>query len=215
MSKNKTRVLIADDHPLMRDALTALIEDEADLELAGTATDGIQAVRQAIALAPDIVVLDLMMPGKSGLEAIDEICASDPDAHILVLTSSTDDAMVLSAIHAGALGYLIKDAQPPEVLAAIRQVGSGNSYLPPPIALKLAQSVRRERDAAPVEPLTEREREVLKLIGQGSSNKETAETLVLTEGTVRTHVHNILGKLGLKHRTQAVLYAVREGLVKA
>jgi NarL family two-component system response regulator LiaR len=211
---NKIRVLIADDHPLMRNALSALLQDEADLKLVGTAANGNEAVKQAGALKPDVTVLDLMMPDKSGIDALNEIRANDPDAHVLVLTSSTDDAMVLAAIHAGALGYLIKDALPPEVLKAIREVGRGNSYLPPPVALKLAQSIRREREDAPVEPLTERELDVLKLIGQGSSNKEIAETLVLTEGTVRTHVHNILGKLGLKHRTQAVLYAVREGIVK-
>jgi NarL family two-component system response regulator LiaR len=210
----KIGVLVADDHPLMRDALSALVEDESDLKLVGMATNSIEAVNQAHALSPDVTVLDLIMPGKSGIDALNEIRASDPDAHILILTSSTDDAMVLSAIHAGALGYLIKDAQPPEVLKAIREVGRGNSYLPPPVALKLAQSVRREREDALVEPLTERELDVLKLIGQGASNKEIAETLVLSEGTVRTHVHNILGKLGLKHRTQVVLYAVREGIVK-
>jgi DNA-binding NarL/FixJ family response regulator len=207
-------ILIADDHPLMRNALSALIEDEADLKLVGTAANGNEAVKQAVALKPDVTVLDLLMPGKSGIDALNEIRANDPDAHLLVLTSSTDDAMVLSAIQAGALGYLIKDAPPPEVLKAIREVGRGNSYLPPPVALKLAQGIRREREDALVEPLTEREIDVLKLIGQGASNKEIAEMLVLTEGTVRTHVHNILGKLGLKHRTQAVLYAVREGLVQ-
>ena len=150
------RVLIADDHPLMRNALSALIEDEADLKLVGAATNGGEAVKQAGALKPDVTVLDLMMPDTSGIDALCEIRARDPDAHVLVLTSSTDDAMVLSAIHAGALGYLIKDAPPPEVLKAIREVGRGNSYLPPSVALKLAQSVRRAREQAPIEPLTER-----------------------------------------------------------
>jgi two-component system, NarL family, response regulator LiaR len=154
------------------------------------------------------------MPMLNGIDAINQIRAQDPDAHILVLTSSTDDAMVLRAIHAGALGYLVKDAQPPEVLKAIRVVGHGNSYLPPAVALKLAKGVREEKDGRRVEPLTEREVQVLKLIGQGASNREIAEALVLTEGTARTHVHNILGKLGLKHRTQAVLYAVREGYIQ-
>ncbi len=208
-------ILICDDHPLMRNALIAMVEDEADLKIVGTARDGIEASIQACALKPDVTIMDLQMPGKSGIQAINDIRAENPDAHILVLTSSTDDAMVLAAIHAGALGYLIKDAQPPEVLKAIREVACGNSYLPPTVALKLSMSLRREREEALVEPLTERELDVLKLVGQGASNKEIGEQLVLTEGTVRTHVHNILGKLGLKHRTQAVLYAVREGLVPA
>ncbi len=215
MSQAPITVLIADDHPLMRNALVAMIEDDDRLQVVGTAADGIQAAAQAQALKPDVTLLDLQMPGKNGIEVIAEVRAADPDAAFLVFTSSTDDAMVLAAIHAGALGYLVKDAQPPEVLAAIHQVGRGNSYLPPAIALKLVRSVRREREEAPVEPLTDREREVLKCIGEGASNKEIADKLVLTEGTVRSHVHNILGKLGLKHRTQAVLYAVREGLVKA
>ncbi len=215
MSRRVIRVLICDDHPLMRNALSSMIEDEADLKVADTATNGTEAVEKAIALKPDMTIMDLQMPGKSGIDAINEIRAREPEAHILVLTSSTDDALVLSAIHAGALGYLIKDSQPPEVLKAIREVGQGNSYLPPAIALKLAKSIHREREQALVEPLTEREIDVLKLIGQGLSNKEIAEKLILSEGTVRTHVHNILDKLGLQHRTQAVLYAVREGYVQA
>jgi DNA-binding NarL/FixJ family response regulator len=210
---NRWRVLICDDHPLMRNAMLALIEDEADLEPAGTASNGIQAVEKYGELKPDVAIMDLMMPLMNGIDAINAIRAQDPDAHLLVLTSSTDEAMVLRAIHAGALGYLVKDAQPPEVLRAIRHVAQGNSYLPPAVALKLAKGVREEKDGTLVEPLTGREIEVLRLIGQGAANKEIAEALVLTEGTVRTHVHNILGKLGLKHRTQVVLYAVREGYV--
>ena len=212
----KPRILVADDHPLMREALCAAIEDEADLEVIGTAANGGEAVEKTRALKPDVIVMDLLMPRKSGLEAIAEIRAENPDAQILALTSSTEDEMVLAAIHAGVLGYLLKDCEPGQVLEAIRQVGNGNSFLPPSIAVKLANGIRRERKPsapAPIEPLTERERAVLKLIGQGASNRDIAQKLILTEGTVRTHVHNILGKLGLKNRNQIILYAVREGLV--
>lgn len=216
MSEKKIiRVLVADDHPLMRDAICTAIEDEVDLEVIGTAVNGNEAVAQTLALKPDVTVMDLLMPGKTGLEAIAEIRAVDPDAHILALTSSSEDEMVLAAIHAGALGYMLKDSQPADVLQAIRDVGLGNSVLPPAIALKLANSVRRERVSEPpppIEPLTDRELEVLKLIGAGVSNREIAKKLYLSEGTVRTHVHNILGKLDLKSRNQAILYAVRQGL---
>ncbi len=219
MSEKKIiRVLVADDHPLMRDALCAAIEDEADLQVIATAMNGIEAVAKTLALKPDVTVMDLLMPGKTGIQAIAEIREANPEARILALTSSSEDDMVLAAIHAGALGYMLKDSQPLDVLQAIRDVGLGNSVLPPAIALKLANGVRRERSSAPppppVEPLTARELEVLKLIGQGVSNREIATMLFLTEGTVRTHVHNILGKLDLKSRNQAILYAVRQGLAK-
>jgi two-component system, NarL family, response regulator LiaR len=212
----QTRILVVDDHPLMREALCAVIEDEADLKVIGEATNGIEAIQRAQALNPDVIVMDIFLPGKSGLEAIAEIKAQNPSARILALTSSTDENTVLAAVQAGVLGYLLKDSNRGQLLNAIRQVSQGNSFLSPDAALKLANSVRRQgkqATTAPVEPLTERELEVLRLVGRGASNREIAQALNLTEGTVRTHVHNILGKLGLANRNQALLYAVRQGLV--
>ncbi len=210
------RVLVVDDHPLMREALRMAIEDEPDMQIVGEATNGVEAVQQALALNPDVTVMDLFLPKKSGLEAIAEISTANPHTRILVLTSSADENMVHAAIQAGVLGYLLKDSKRLELLRAIREVGQGNSYLSPDVAVKLANGVRRrgKPNTPPlVEPLTEREQEVLKLVGQGASNREIAQKLSLTEGTVRTHVHNILGKLGLTNRNQAILFAVREGLL--
>lgn len=209
------RVLLADDHPLMREALVAAIEDEADMQVVGAATNGQEAVQLAQTLNPDVIVMDLFMPGMDGLHAIAEIRAHDPQARILVLTSSIDENMVVAAVQAGVLGYVLKDSQRTELLVAIREVGQGKPHLPPEVALKLANGVRRHgaNAASPTEPLTDREEEVLKLIGQGASNRDIAQKLNLTEGTVRTHVHNILGKLGLTNRNQAILHAIREGLV--
>lgn len=209
------RVLLADDHPLMREALIAAIEDEPDMQVVGAATNGQEAVQLAQTLDPNVIVMDLFMPGMDGLHAIADIRTRDPRARILVLTSSIDENNVVAAVQAGVLGYVLKDSQRTELLVAIREVGLGKSHLPPEVALKLANGVRRHgaQSATPTEPLTDREEEVLKLIGQGASNRDIANKLSLTEGTVRTHVHNILGKLGLANRNQAILHAIREGLV--
>jgi DNA-binding NarL/FixJ family response regulator len=212
-----TRVLLADDHPLMREALRSAIEDENDMQVVGEAANGVEAVQLAQTINTDVIVMDLYMPGMDGLHAIAEIHARDPQAHILVLTSSIEENMVVLAVQAGVLGYALKDSQRTELLEAIRQVGAGKSYLPAEVAIKLANGVRRQSQATaaqPVEPLTDREIQVLKLIGQGKSNREIANVLTLTEGTVRTHVHNILGKLGLNNRNQAILYAIRQGIIR-
>jgi two-component system, NarL family, response regulator LiaR len=212
-SQKTIRVLIADDHPLMREALKAAIGDEPDMQVVGEATNGAVAVEQALVLKPDVIVMDLFMPVKSGLVAIAEIRADDPHAQILALTSSTDEALVLSAVQAGALGYLLKESPRTELLQAIREVSRGNSFLPPVVANKLAKILRQnpKADASePIEPLTERETQVLGLIGDGALNREIAQKLGVSEGTIRTHVHNILGKLGLANRNQAIVYALRE-----
>lgn len=207
------RILIADDHAIVREGLRALIDTKPDMELVGEAADGVEAVLKARSLQPDVILLDLVMPRKDGIEAIGEIKRENPEARILVLTSFAEDEKVFPAIQAGALGYLLKDSSPQELLKAIREVYRGESSLHPAIARKLIRELNRPSDLPAIEePLTEREVEVLILVARGLSNQEIAERLVVSERTVRTHVSNILGKLHLANRTQAALYAVREGL---
>lgn len=214
-SKQRIRILIADDHAIVREGLRALIETEPQMELVAEAADGVEAVQKAGELRPDVILLDLMMPRKNGIAAISEIKQQDPKAHILVLTSFAEDALVFPAIKAGALGYLLKDSAPQELLKAIRSVYRGEASLHPTIARKLVGELHHPPSLPPTpEPLTEREAEVLNLVAQGLSNQEIAEVLNVSERTVRTHVSNILGKLHLANRTQAALFALREGLAK-
>ena len=213
ISEKPIRVLIADDHPVVRRGLSSLIQIKPGLELAGEASDGVEAIKLAQSLQPDVILLDLMMPRKNGLEAIDEIKADNPDARILVITSFAEDDQVFSAIKTGALGYLLKDSSPEMLLQAIHDVYRGESSLHPTIARKLIRELNQPSDLPPIStPLTEREVEVLKLVAQGLPNQEIADELALSEGTVRTHVRNILGKLHLANRTQAALYALRQGM---
>jgi len=207
------RILIADDHTLVRAGLRALFSTEPGMEVVGEAADGVEAVLKARSLRPDIILLDLVMPRKGGIEAIHEIKEENPDVRILVLTSFTDDDKVFPAIKAGALGYLLKDSTPQALLQAIHDVHRGESSLDPTIARKLIRELNQP-PALPrtEEPLTAREVEVLRLVAQGLSNQEIAERMVVSERTVRTHVSNILSKLHLANRTQAALYAIREGL---
>jgi two-component system, NarL family, response regulator LiaR len=207
------RILIADDHAIVREGLRTLVASEPEMELVGEAADGVEAVFKARSLRPDVILMDMMMPRKNGIEAINEIKQENPDARILVLTSFAEDDHVFPAIKAGALGYLLKDSSPQQLLQAIRDVYRGESSLHPSIALKLIHELKQPSDLPPAgDPLTEREVAVLKLIAQGLSNQEIADKLVISEWTVRTHVRNILGKLHLANRIQAALYALREGL---
>jgi DNA-binding NarL/FixJ family response regulator len=223
MSKDPIRVLIVDDHPLMREALRAAIDDEPDMVVAAEAGNGEEAVSLAGSQHPDVIVMDLLMPGMGGLKAIAEIVKREPRANILALTSSSEEEKVVAAVQAGAAGYLLKDARRVEILQGIRQVSRGQAYLPPQMASKLLTGLRHNRIAALtdapdhqtndalVEMLTPREQEVLVLIGQGISNRDIAAHLFLSDGTVRTHVHHILAKLNLKSRSQAILYAMKMG----
>jgi len=206
-------VLITDDHAIVREGLQTLIGMEPGMEVVGEAADGVEAVQKAYALRPDVILLDLVMPRMDGLEAIEEMKHKCPEAHILVLTSFSDDEKVFPAIKAGALGYLLKNTTPERLLNAIRDVHQGKPSMSSDIAKKLMLELQRASDLPPTEePLTEREMNVLRLVAQGLTNQEIAESLVIGVGTVRTHVSNILGKLHLANRTQAALYALREGL---
>jgi len=207
------RTLIIDDHAIVREGLRTLIGTEPGMEVVGEAEDGVEAVQKACNLRPDVVLLDMVMPRMDGLEAIEEIKHKCPKVHILVLTSFSDDEMVFPAIKAGALGYLLKNTTPERLLNAIRDVHHGKPSMSSDIARKLMLELQRPSDLPPTEePLTEREMEVLRLVAQGLTNQEIAESLVIGVGTVRTHVSNILAKLHLANRTQAALYALRERL---
>lgn len=211
---SKIRVFLADDHAVVRKGLETLIDTRDDMEVVGVASDGEEAVQQVAQLQPDVILLDIQMPRKTGVEAIGLIKAANPDARILVLTSFSEDETVFGAIRAGALGYVLKDSLPRELIQAIRNVHEGRSFLHPDIALRVIQELSRPPANRPLteEPLTEREVEVLKLVARGLSNQTIAEQLVVSERTVRTHISNILGKLHLANRTQAALYALRQGL---
>lgn len=207
------RVLITDDHSIVRKGIRALLATEPDIEVVGEAGDGLAAVDQAQLLRPDVILMDMVMPHVDGIEAIRRITALQPGARILVLTSFAADEKVFPAIKAGALGYLLKDSGPEELVQAIRQVYQGQPSLHPAIARKLLQELAQPAaKSAAVDPLTERELEVLRLVAKGESNRQIAQQMVISEATVRTHVSNILGKLHLASRTEAALYALREGI---
>lgn len=207
------RVLVVDDHAIIRKGIRAVLELEADMELVGEAENGAQSVKLEQELAPDIILMDLMMPEMDGIAAIKQIKSRRPQARILVLTNFAGEDMIFPAIKAGAMGYHLKDSSPEALIEAIRQVNQGVASLHPGIAKKLLDELHQsDRQDFSEEPLTQRELEVLRLLAQGRENREIAEQLVISEATVRTHVSNILGKLHLASRTQAVLYALREGL---
>jgi NarL family two-component system response regulator LiaR len=207
------KVHITDDHPIVRRGIKQLLDTEADIEVVGEATNGREAIADMDKLKPNIVLMDLVMPVMDGIETIRQIKSSHPQIQILVLTSFATDDKVFPAIKAGALGYLIKDTGPEELVRAIRQVHQGQLTLHPTIAQKLLKELTLTSEQPPSpDPLTDREVEVLKLIARGLSNQEISETLVVSIATVYTHVSKILDKLHLASRTQAALYALREGL---
>lgn len=210
----KIHLLVVDDHAVVRTGISAWAKSEADLELVGEAEDGIEAVEKALELEPDVILMDLVMPKKGGIEAITDIIREEPDACILVITSFSEKAKAIPAIKAGAMGFIMKDTSPEEMLQAIREVHRGNPWLSPEITRMLMRnSTSLIGTDTPKESLTERELDVLKLIAQGYSDVEIADDLVISKTTVRFHVSNILTKLHLKNRTQAALYAIKEGHV--
>jgi len=207
------RVLIVDDHAVVREGLRALISYEPGMSVVGEAEDGIEAMFKARAAQPDVVLLDLVMPRQDGLETINQLQEELPDVRILVLTSYAEDDKVFTAIKLGALGYLLKDSAPDDLLRAIREVNQGQSSLHPTIARKLVREIGQPTNLPLAEdPLTPREMDVLKLVAKGMGNQEIGEELVISVQTVRTHVSNILRKLHVANRTQAALFALREGI---
>jgi DNA-binding NarL/FixJ family response regulator len=211
---SRIRLLLVDDHGVVRRGLRGYLELLDDIEIVGEAENGRQGVEAARSLLPDVVLMDLLMPELDGVGAITAIKAELPQIEIVALTSFVEEARVTAALEAGASGFILKDAEADDVANAIRAAHRGEVHLDPAVAALLARRVRERAAAAPqAEPLTDREREVLGLVARGLSNKAIADRLAITERTARTHVSNILGKLGLASRTQAALYAVEHGLV--
>lgn len=209
----KITVLVVDDHAIVRQGLRALMQSRSDLELVGEAANGAEAVAKAAELKPDVILMDILMPQMDGIEATIAIRKADPRARILILTSYAEDEKLFPAIKAGAVGYLLKDSSPQDLVQAIHDVHDGKASLHPTVALKVMQELIQPAALEPgQDALTEREKEVLGLLAQGESNQDIARRLIIGERTVGTHVSSILSKLHLANRTQAALYALRHGL---
>ncbi|WP_322508761.1 response regulator transcription factor [Anaerolinea sp.] len=210
----KIRLLVVDDHVVVRKGLMAILETEPGIEVVGEAGDGNEAVEKACALQPDVVLMDLVMPGMDGIEATRLIKQRVPQVQVLVLTSFSTNDKVIPSLSAGATGYLLKDASPEELVKAIEQVAQGEGALHPAVTRYVLGQIKNMLDEpAPEEELTEREKEVLQFMAQGYSNAEIARLLVVSNATVHTHVSRILSKLNVSSRTQAVLYALKRGIV--
>ena len=220
------RVLVVDDQRLMRDGIASLLGIQAGMEVVGTAADGLEAVRRAVDLAPDVILMDVRMPVMDGVAATAQIRQRLPGCQVLMLTTFDDDAYVIAALRAGACGYLLKDIPAPDLAQAVQAAHKGIYQLDPAVAGKVVASLTSPPPAAPASTpaptaarppgdsdLTNREIEVLRLIAHGATNREIAEQLVITEGTVKNHISNILSRLGLRDRTQAALYAREAGLL--
>jgi two-component system, NarL family, response regulator LiaR len=209
------RVLIADDHAVVRQGLRTYLELQDEIEVVGDVADGEAALSAVEAHEPDVVLMDLVMPGVGGVEAIRRLRELRPETRVLVLTSFLDDEKLFPAVRAGAAGYLLKDVEPAELVRAIHTVADGEALLHPAVAARLMEEFSATERPAAEEALTAREREVLQLIARGLPNKLIARELGIAEKTVKTHVSSILSKLGLTDRTQAALYAVRTGLIES
>lgn len=203
---NFIRIIVADDHPVVRQGLATIIERELDMSVVGQASNGWEAKELYSKKRPDVVLMDLRMPKLSGAAAIQNIC-TDNSANVIILTTYDGDEDIYNGIQAGAKGYLLKDTEPEEILYAIRTVASGQKYISKAVATKLKERMEKPE-------LSQRELEVLQLITNGNTNHQIAAALFITEGTVKYHVNNILGKLGVSDRTQAVIAAVKRGIVK-
>ncbi len=210
------RILVVDDESVVRDGVVAILSFQSDMKVVGEAEDGIRAVELARQTKPDVVLLDMQMPKQSGLETIPKIKEVSPNSHVLVLTSFAESDRVYQSIKAGALGYLLKDSTRVQLLQAIRDVANGQASIQPSIAMKVINDIDHPAELMyTADPLTPRELETLKLIARGLSNQEIAAVLVVHERTVAKYVSSILEKLQLANRTQAALYAIREGLAES
>ncbi|MHB8576963.1 MAG: response regulator [Dehalococcoidia bacterium] len=209
------RILIADDHEVVRAGLAAILQTEADLEVVGEASDGVDALALAEQLRPQVLILDLAMPKLDGVEVIRRLRETAPEIGIVVFTVFDTDERILSALQAGARGYLLKGAPRDEVFTAIRTVSRGGSLLPPVIASRLLRHVRGDDEEPPIEPLSPRQQEALRLVAQGLQNKEIARALSISERTAKFHVEAVLRKLGATNRTEAVAIATRRRLLDA
>jgi NarL family two-component system response regulator LiaR len=208
------RILIVDDHTIVRKGIKALLAETSDMQVIGEAENGLEAIQLSKELLPDVILMDLLMPKLDGIEATRQITSQQPKARILVLTSFVGDDKVFPAIKAGALGYLLKDSEPTELIRSIYKVHRGEPSLHPIIARKMMKEILEPPSAKPTpEPLTAREVEVLHLLAKGLTNEDIAAKLVISEVTVRTHISHLLAKLHLANRVQATLYALREGIV--
>jgi DNA-binding NarL/FixJ family response regulator len=206
------RILLVEDQTLMRQGLKTILDLEPDLHVVGEAGDGQRGLRLALDLRPDIVLMDVQMPGMNGIDAIAAICAVWPEARVIILTTFARDDYVYQGVRAGAVGFMLKDAPADDLLQTIRRVHAGEVFIQPEIASRLLREMITPTGSV-IEPLSDREREVLVLVAQGYSNREISEQLVLAEGTVKNHVSNILGKLQAENRTHAADIARRHGLV--
>lgn len=211
------RILLADDQSLFREALRMLINSQPDLEVVGEAADGAEAIKLAESLRPNVVLMDLQMPVMNGVAATRHLHAEQPDCRVIALTTFDGDEYVFDCLRAGAVGYLLKDAPSENLFAAIRAAARGESFLQPSVTTRVLAEFTRLSDqpaasAKLIEPLSDREEEILRLIAKGSTNREIAEALFITEGTVKNHVTNILSKLDVRDRTQAALKARELGL---
>jgi DNA-binding NarL/FixJ family response regulator len=209
---NPIRVLLVDDHAIVREGLRTLLAEESNIEVVGEASDGAEAVSLTLALRPDVVLMDLVMPNVDGIDAMRLLQQSDTNWHVLVLTSFAEDELVRRALEAGAVGYLLKDVLKAELIQAIQAAAQGQPYLHREAQRSLIQQVTAPAEPSALLNLTRREQDVLRLISQGQSNKEIARALHITEGTVKGYVSIVLAKLGVSDRTQAALFAVRHGL---
>ncbi len=211
---DKIKLLVVDDHPVVRKGMIALLETEPDLQIVGEASTGTEAVEKAVQLHPNVVLMDLVMPEMDGIEATRRIKEAADDVNILVLTSFSSKDKVIPSLNAGAIGYMLKDANPSDLIRAIHQVAIGEGALHPSVTrLVLHRFTQPQEELEAAEDLTEREQEVLHHLARGLTNQEIADTLVVSTATVNTHVSKILSKLNLTSRTQAALYALRKGLV--
>jgi two-component system, NarL family, response regulator LiaR len=212
MPTEPIRILLADDHQLLRSGLQITIDIEKDMKVVGHASNGLEAVEQYRALKPDVVIMDLVMPLKDGVEATCDILAEDPDAHILVLTSFSEAERITLAMQAGAQGYILKNTPPEELVQAIRQVSHGQVTIPPDLIKYLFRQPRKSIGEAH-EKLTSREYEVLKLVAHGLNNDEIAQRLCISKGTLSIHINHVMSKLNLANRAQITLYAISHGLL--